>query len=282
MAAPTLEVAPLSGALGAELFGADLSKPLSNEVFDEVYQAFLDHLVIFFRGQDLTPQQHRDFAARFYKLEEHPFVQSLEGIPEIVEIVKEADEVANWGGPWHADMTFKPEPTVGAALYAREIPPYGGDTLFANMYLAYEALSEGMKDLLEGLRAVNYSGDPSEFYDDFKGMQGKASASESSLHPVVRTHPETGRKSLFVNSGFTRCFEGMTEAESRPLLTYLCDHAVKPEFTCRFRWAPGSLAVWDNRATQHHALEDDFEARRTGRGFRRVMHRATMAGQPVH
>ena len=274
-----LDVRPLAGALGAELFGVELSKPLSNAVFAEIYQAFLDHLVIFFRDQDLTPEQHRDFAARFFKLEEHPFVESLEGIPEIVEIVKEADEFKNWGGPWHADVTFKKRPSVGAVLYAREVPDYGGDTLFANMYLAYDALSEGMKALLEGLHAVHESGEVRRFYEDFKGMHGKAAAAESSVHPVVRTHPETGRKALFVNAGYTRRFKDMTEAESRPLLAYLFAHAVRPEFTCRYRWAQGSIGVWDNRVTLHAALDDDFAARRNGRGFRRVMHRATMAGE---
>ena len=279
MSNDALDVRPLSGALGAELFGAELSKPLSNEVFAEIYQALLDHLVIFFRDQDLTPEQHRDFAARFFKLEAHPFVQSLEGIPEIVEIVKEADEFKNWGGPWHADVTFKKQPSVGAVLYAREVPDYGGDTLFANMYLAYEALSEGMKAVLEGLHAVHESGEKGRFYEDFKGMHGKSAPMESSTHPVVRTHPETGKKALFVNAAYTRRFKDMTEEESRPLLEYLWAHAVMPEFTCRYRWAQGSLAVWDNRVSLHHAVDDDFDARRNGRGFRRVMHRATMAGE---
>lgn len=278
MAKATIEIAPLCGALGAELSGLDLSKPLSNEAFDEIYQAFLDHLMIVIRGQNLTPRQHRDFAARFYKLEEHPFVESLEGLPEIVEIVKEAQEYKNWGGPWHADVTFKKQPSVGAVLYAREVPDYGGDTLFANMYLAYDTLSEGMKALIDGLRAVHDSGEPALFSDDYKGMRGKAADAESSVHPVVRRHPETGRKALFVNKAYTRHFENMTVEESRPLLEYLWTHAARPEFTCRHRWTQGSIAVWDNRVTMHAALDDDFAARQKGRGYRRVMHRATMAG----
>lgn len=284
MTAPSIDITPVTGALGAEIAGVDLSKPLSNEVFSDIYQAFLDHLVIFFRDQNMTPEQHRDFAARFFKLEAHPFVQSLDGIPEIIEIIKEPDEHKNWGGPWHSDVTFKEEPSIGAVLYARDVPGYGGDTLFANMYLAYETLSDGLKAMIEGVNAVHESGEPSNYTNYYKSMRGKAEATaiESSVHPVVRTHPETGRKALFVNGGFTRRFENMTEEESRPLLEYLWTHASRPEFTCRQHWAQGSIAVWDNRVTMHHAVDDDFRALQNGQGFRRVMHRATMAGQPPH
>ena len=280
----TIDVSPVSGGLGAELSGVDLSKPLDNQTFSDIYQAFNDYLVIFFRDQVLTPEQHRDFAARFYTLESHPFVKSIDGIPEIIEIVKEPDEPRNWGGPWHADVTFLKEPSVGAVLYGKEVPEYGGDTLFANMQLAYETLSSGMQAALEGLRAVHDSGSPERFSgNEFKGMEAKSGGeSMASVHPVVRTHPDTGKKSLFVHAGYVTRFEDMTAEESRPLLDFLYDHCTRPEFTCRFRWRKNSVAVWDNRAVLHHANDDDFQARRTGRGFRRVLHRATMAGEAVH
>ena len=280
----TIDVKPVSGGLGAELSGVDLSKPLDNQTFSDIYQAFNEHLVVFFRDQFLSPEQHRDFAARFHSLESHPFVEGIDGIPEIIKIVKEPDEVRNWGGPWHADVTFQKEPSVGAVLYAREVPKYGGDTLFANTQLAYETLSSGMKSALENLRAVHESGAPEGFANEkFKGMMARSGAQyTANVHPVVRTHPDTGKKSLFVNAGFVRRFEDMTVEESRPLLQYLFDHLIRPEFTCRFRWRENSIAVWDNRTVLHHATDDDFQAKRTGKGFRRVLHRATLAGQAVH
>ncbi len=274
-----VQVRPVSGALGAEVLGVDLSQPLSDEAFAAIRQAFLEHLVIFFRDQAITPAQHRAFAARFFELDSHPFVQGLENIPQILEIVKQPDEFRNWGGTWHADVTFQPDPSVGAVLLAREVPDYGGDTLFANMYLAYETLSDGMKRLLEGLEAVHDSGEVGAFYANFKGMRATSGSRTQSVHPVVRTHPETGRKALFVNSVYTSHFKDMTVEESHPLLHYLCSHAVRAEFTCRFRWRPGSVAVWDNRVTQHSPIDDDFRARKGDAGFRRVMHRATFAGE---
>ena len=274
-----IKVTPLSPAIGAELHGIDLSKPFSDSIFDEIRQCLHEHLLIIFREQTLSPRKHRDFTARFFDLESHPFVESISGYPEIIAIVKEPNEHKNWGGPWHADVTFKEAPSIGAALYACEVPPCGGDTLFANMYLAYETLSDGLKRALQPLRAVHYSGDPGIFHTDFKGMRPKSARAENATHPVVRTHPISGRKSLFVNRMYTRHFEGMTEEESRPLLEMLCDHAQRPEFTCRLHWCNGTLALWDNRVTLHHAMDDDFNAMRTGQGFRRVMHRATLAGE---
>ncbi|MDH3672943.1 MAG: TauD/TfdA family dioxygenase [Gammaproteobacteria bacterium] len=275
----TIDVQPLSGALGAELLGVDLSAPLDNATFSDIHQAFHEYLVIFFRDQKLTPQQHCDFARRFGQIVPHPYVQSLEGYPEIIEIVKRPDEVNNWGETWHADMTFRDEPPNAAVLYAREVPASGGDTLFANMYLAYETLSEGMKQMLDGLEAVHESGRSGAFYDSYKGMKPKPAEALAATHPVVRTHRETGRKALFVNRAFTRCLKDMADEESRPILEYLYQHSTRPEFTCRFRWKKDSIAVWDNRVTMHNALNDDFSARRGANGFRRVMHRATIAGE---
>jgi len=277
-----LDVQPLAGALGAELFGVDLSQPLANSVFAAIHQAFHDHLVIFFRDQTLTSAQHRDFAQRFGKLTAHPFVDGLDGFPEIIEIVKEPTEKRNWGGPWHADVTFQKEPSNGSVLYAKEVPANGGDTLFANMYLAYETLSDGMRGTLDGLEAVHVSDVPDTYYGNHKSMREKDGGAEglgSTAHPVVRTHPETGRKGLFVNRGYTRHFKGMTQEESAPLLNYLFDHATRPEFTCRFHWQPNSIAIWDNRVVLHHPVDDDFSALRGETGYQRIMHRATLAGE---
>ncbi|MBN34331.1 MAG: taurine dioxygenase [Rhodospirillaceae bacterium] len=268
----------MAGSLGAEIAGVDLSKPLSNEEFSGIHQAWLDHLVIYFRNQDLTPEQHRNFALRFSKLEEHPYVEGLDGIPEIIAIVKEPEEYKNWGGPWHADVTFKEEPSIGAALYAREVPDFGGDTGFANMYLAYETLSDGMKAMIDRLEAIHDS-TGYDYYNTFRSMKGKAAVGDRSTHPVVITHPETGRKALFVNRSYTTHFKDMTVAESKPLIDFLCDHASRIEFTTRLHWEPGTLGVWDNRVTMHCAIDDDFAAKNGGTGFRRVMHRATFAGQ---
>lgn len=274
----SLEIRPLTGALGAEIVGVDLSGELSNQQFDSIHQAWLDYLVIYFRDQALTPQQHRDFAARFSPLEAHPYVESIDGVPEIIAIVKEPDEHKNWGGPWHADVTFKPEPSNGAALYAVEVPDYGGDTGFANLYLAYETLSDGMKEMLGALRAV-HSSHGMDYYESFKGMKAKAGIGDEATHPVVITHPQTGRKALFVNRIYTKRFENMTVEESRPLLEFLFSHSERPEFTCRMHWEKGTLGLWDNRVTMHCAIDDDFRARNGERGFRRVVHRATMAGE---
>lgn len=274
-----IEVRPLTGAIGAEIVGVDLSGEISNQQFDAIHQAWLDYLVIYFRNQNLTPQQHRDFAARFSALEAHPYVESIDEVPEIIAIVKEPDEHRNWGGPWHADVTFKPKPSNGAALYALEVPEFGGDTGFANLYLAYETLSDGLKGVLAGLRAV-HSSHGMDYYDGFKGMNAKAGIGDESTHPVVITHPQTGRKALYVNRTYTQRFENMTFEESRPLLEFLFAHSERSEFTCRMHWENGTLGLWDNRVTMHCAIDDDFEARNGKPGFRRVVHRATMAGEP--
>jgi taurine dioxygenase len=273
----TIDVKPISGALGAEINGVDLARPLDNEVFSEVHQAFLDHQVIFFRDQRLTPEQHLDFSRMFGELNRHAYVKGLEGFPEIMELRKEKEETENFGGLWHSDVTFLEKPALGSVLYGREIPECGGDTLFANMYLAYETLSPGMKNLLAGLTAMHsashFYGRRSGFYRDSGSMRVKHTeeAETEVEHPVVRTHPETGRKALYVNSAFTVRFAGMSEQESKPLLTYLYEHAARPEFTCRFRWRKDSMAFWDNRCTQHYALNDYH-------GHRRVMHRVTING----
>ena len=276
----SFRVEPVAGALGAQIHGVDLSRPLPDGTFEEIRNTLHEHLVIFFRDQNLTTDQHYAFARRFGDLIPHPYVQGVNGFPEIIEIVKEPEETRNWGGNWHADLTFREQPPAGAVLYGRELPPAGGDTMFANMYLAYETLSEGMRELLDGLHASHVSGQPERYSSQFRGMHERwGNDAQESVHPVVRTHPVTGRKALFVNGLFTHCFEDMTLEESEPVLTYLYEHSTRPEFTFRFRWSPGSVLIWDNRVVMHNALNDDFGAARNGAGFRRVLHRATLAGE---
>ena len=276
----SIRVEAVAGALGAQIHGVNLSEPISDETFGEVRKALHEHLVIFFRDQHLTTGQHYTFAKRFGEVIPHPYVQGLQGYPEIVEIVKEPEETRNWGGYWHAALTFMETPPGGAVLYGRELPPVGGDTMFANMYLAYETLSEGMREMLDDLGALHASGEPHLYSSEFRGMhERRGNSPVEHVHPVVRTHPVTGRKSLFVNRLFTRSFEDMSAEESGPVLGYLYDHATRPEFTFRFRWSPGSVLIWDNRVVLHNALNDDFSAARNGSGFRRVLHRATLEGE---
>ena len=265
----------ISGALGAEIRGVDLSLPLTDRDVAEIRAALLEHLVIFFRDQEITPAQQYRFASRFSEPEEYPMLNGLADFPEIVPVVKLAHERVNFGGLWHSDTSYLAAPPMGAILVARELPPAGGDTLFANMYLAYETLSNGMKRMLSGLRAVNSSAkaEVTATREDRLVTDAKSSADTElvAIHPVVRTHPETGRKLLYVNYGHTVRFEDMTEQESKPLLDYLFAHQTRPEFTCRFRWAPGSIAFWDNRAVQHNPVNDYH-------GYKRVMHRFSLRG----
>ena len=268
-----MEVRRIAGALGAEVLGVDLSRELALKDVARIRAVFLEHQVIFFRDQALTPAQFMAFARTLGTPVEYPFVKGIDGLPEVIEVKKLEHERHNFGGIWHSDTAYLAEPPMGSMLLAREVPPYGGDTLFASQYLAYEALSEGMRTLLEGLVAVNSSAkaDVSRTREDRVKEQGGTTATYEAEHPAVRTHPETGRKALYVNVAHTARFKGLTEAESAPLLNFLFQHQVKPEFTCRFQWRVGSLAFWDNRCTQHNPVNDYH-------GHRRVMHRITLAG----
>jgi taurine dioxygenase len=270
-----MRIVRIAGALGAEVHGVDLSRPLSEAAVAELRAAWLEHLVIFFRDQALTPAGFMAFAERFGEPVEYPLVKGIEGFPRIIEVKKLEHERAAFGAIWHTDTAYLERPPMGSMLLAREVPPYGGDTLFASQYAAYEALSDGMKRMLAGLRAVNSSAkaDASRTREDRVRSAGTDEARRELLaeHPVVRTHPETGRKALYVNLGHSVRFAGMTEEESAPLLEYLFRHQVRPEFTCRFSWRPGSLAFWDNRCAQHNPVNDYH-------GFRRVMLRITLAG----
>jgi taurine dioxygenase len=268
-----IEAQPVAGSLGAEIRGVNVAAALDDAVIAEIRQALLDHLVIFFRDQKLTPHEQLAFAKRFGEPMEYPQLKGLPECPMITPVVKLEHEHINFGGVWHSDTTYLTQPPMASMLYAVEIPPYGGDTLFANQYQAYETLSEGLRKTLDDLIGVNTStkADASKTREErlrTAGVEMKVLVGE---HPVVRTNPETGRRALFVNIGHTAHFKGWTEEESRPLLEYLFEHQVKPEFTCRFQWQPGSVAFWDNRCAQHNAVNDYA-------GFRRIMHRVTLAG----
>src|SRR5919106_2075413 len=242
-----LEVRPLASALGAEIFGIDLAAPLDDATVRAIRAALLEHVVIFFRDQELAPQQLLALAQRFGEVGEYPFIKGLPECPLVLPVIKEPHERSNFGGIWHSDTAYLERPALGTLLYALETPPVGGDTMFANMYLAYEALSEGMQRLLAGLRAVNVAGKPVTLKSrqEMHSKRGSAADPEatSAVHPVVRTHPETGRRALYVNFAHTLRFEDMTEEESAPLLSYLFAHQVKQEFTCRFRLRQLPVAV---------------------------------------
>jgi taurine dioxygenase len=268
-----MEIRRVAGALGAEIHGIDLSQPLAAGAAATIRAALLEHLVIFFRDQKLTPQQQLAFAQAFGEPVAYPQLKGLPECPFITPVVKLEHERMNFGGIWHSDTAYLERPPMGSMLYAIEIPPYGGDTLFANQYLAYETLSPGLKRTLDGLVGLNTStkAAASRTREDRLRAAGEELKVLVGEHPVVRTHPETGRKALYVNVGHTERFEDWSEDESRSLLEFLFAHQVRPELTCRFGWEPGSLAFWDNRCTQHNPVNDYH-------GHRRVMHRVTLAG----
>jgi taurine dioxygenase len=270
-----LEVHKIAGALGAEISGVDLTRDLDDATVAEIRRIWLDNCVVFFRNQDLPPARFLALAKRFGETIDYPFLKGLDGFPEIITVAKLEHEKINFGGVWHSDTSYLDVPPMGTMLIAREVPPVGGDTLFANQYLAYETLSDGMKRVLDGLVALNASAkaDVTRTREDRLKDGGKAQARKDfvSEHPAVRTHPETGRKALYVNIAHTVRFKDMTEEESAPILDFLFRHQVRPEFTCRFHWEPGSIAFWDNRCAQHNPVNDYH-------GYRRLMHRITLRG----
>jgi taurine dioxygenase len=270
----TIEVTPLAGGLGAGISGVDLAADLADDTVAEIRRAWLEHLVVFFREQVLGPEEFLTFARRLGEPVEYPFVKGIDGFPEIITVSKLPHETVNFGGIWHSDTVYLDRPPMATMLVAREVPPVGGDTMWANMYAAYEALSPGMQRLLEHLRAVNSSAlaDVSKTREDRIRDSGDGGDHEYlSEHPVVRTHPETGRKALYVNVAHTQRFVDMTEDESRGLLRYLFEHSIRPEFTCRFQWRVGSVALWDNRCAMHNPINDYH-------GHTRTMHRISLAG----
>ncbi len=271
----SLEIRPLTGACGAEIFGTDISRPLSKGTVKNIRQALLDHNVIFFRDQTLTPEQHQAFTRQFGEVVVNPIYAHVDGYPDIMPVVKEAHDQYNIGDTWHTDMSYMEEPPLGSILYGRDIPDYGGDTLFANMYLVYDTLPQVLKEMIEGRKAYHsdrYLTGRINERNTGRSTQLKAAAKENlALHPMVRTHDETGRKCLYVNFPFTWQIEGLSRDESLPLLRQLYEHASRPEFSCRFRWHKGSVAFWDNRCAMHYACNDY-------QGKRREMHRMTIAG----
>jgi taurine dioxygenase len=280
-----IEVRPVAGALGAEIAGVNLGR-LDDDTFKEIKAAWLEHLVIFFRDQNITPEQQIAFAKRFGDIHHHPFMKGMDEYPDILEIIKEEGDTKAFGEVWHTDQAFNPKPAKATILYAKETPSAGGDTLFTNLYLAYETLSEPMKALLADVKTWNVGDRKKLMHADKIGVtpDGRYAGNEKmsaklrdpgelqteAAHPLVRTHPETGRKALYL-SNHTQTLVGFKSGEAKPILDYLAEHAVEPEFTCRFRWQVGSMAIWDNRCTQHRALNDYH-------GKRRRMHRITIAG----
>ncbi|MEE2920479.1 MAG: TauD/TfdA family dioxygenase [Pseudomonadota bacterium] len=258
-----IRIEKLTPIIGAEITGVDLSKPLPDPVVEEIRQAFIDNLVIFFRDQDITPQQHIAFGKLFGKLHTHPAAPGVKGHPEVMIIAADENSVRANGEAWHTDVSCEPEPPLGSILYIKESPPAGGDTLFANMYAAYDALSPRMKAYLEGLTALH---DGEHVY---RGLYKNLNVQDKPVyphahHPVVRTHPVSGKKCLYVNYGFTTAIDDVPRAESDAILRYLVQHAAHPAFQCRFRWRAGSIAFWDNRCAQHHAIWDYWPHRRYG------------------
>ena len=275
-----IEVVPVSGGVGVEVHNVDIKSGIDAGTFDELRAAFVEHGLIFLRDQNITPDEHIAFAERWGEINIDRFFPRLDGYDQIATVTKEPDQTTNIGGGWHTDHSYDHVPAMGSILIARETPPVGDDTLFACMYTAYDTLSDGLKQTLEDMKAVHSSrhifGEQSSYRDTMKDrFSNPEDATQDAVHPVVISHPESGRKALYVNPGFTLHFDGWTAAESKPLLDYLYAHAVQLEHTTRFQWAPGSIAFWDNRCTWHYALNDYH-------GARREMHRITLEGKPLN
>ena len=269
----SLKITPSAGFVGAEIRGVDLAQPLSTTLVEQLSEALYQYGVIFFREQELQPADHVRLAEQFGEIEINRFFKPVENHPQIAEVRKAPDQKVNIGSHWHSDHSYDTAPAMGSILYGVELPPFGGDTIFASMYAAYDHLSDGLKATLENLKAWHTSSGFSApatkaFGDRFEGQDR---VTPDILQPIVIQHPATGRKALYVNETFTTGFENWTPEESKPLLDYLFRFAVQPAFCCRFSWQPGSLAFWDNRAVQHLAINDYH-------GYRRLMHRITLKG----
>jgi len=276
MPSSDFETLLLTSAAGAEITGLDLSVPLSGKIVDELREVWLQHGVLFFRDQNLEPKQLLHVAEYFGETMPYPLLKGLEGFPDITVVSKMEHEEVNFGGIWHSDTTYLKIPPMASLLYSMEVPEHGGDTLFANQILAFESLSEPMQHLLSGLKAINTAGNPAivstrseRIQDSGSGIQAEQFEAE---HPAVITHPETGKKALFVNRAHTQGFQELSEKEGKALLDFIFVHQVRTEFCCRFKWTPGTLAFWDNRSMQHYPLNDYH-------GHRRIMHRVTLRGE---
>ena len=261
----TMDVRPIAGALGAEIYGADLKERDDSPMWPELRQAFLEFHVVAIRGQDLSLDDMMRVGGKFGEPCYYPFAKGMDGYPFITQVVKEPEDKDVFGSDWHSDTMYLEKPPRATLLYAVQTPPRGGDTLYVNTAAAYDALSEGMKRMIDGLVGVssggqkNKKGGPRAVHLSRVSMAtqnvDKADAFEA-MHPVVRTHPDTGRKSLYLSSLHTIRFDGFTEEESKPLIDWLNNHCIEPEFSCRVRWEPGQLTVWDNRTTLHNAIND--------------------------
>lgn len=264
-AAASIRVKPLTPGIGAEILDVDLSHGVDDVLFAALHRAFLDYQVIFFRDQDLTTEQHRDLALRFGTPALSKKLKTYDGYEDVSLLENDGSKKAI-GALWHADNTDYECPPLGSLLYAEIVPPVGGDTMWASMYAAYDALSASMKAYLEGLSALHDNSLVRKLYAADQSLRSEGIVVEKAVrHPVVRTHPETGRKLIFVNSGYTQAIAGVSDIESRSILQALFEHIAKPEFQVRFRWERGSMAIWDNRCTQHYALDDYVELRRMRR-----------------
>ena len=278
MTSSTLSIRRTSTAVGAEIQGVDLTA-LSGDEFKTIRSALADYGVIFFRNQQLSPEDHIAFAERWGEININRFFTPVEGYPQIAEVLKEPDQTVNIGGGWHTDHSYDTDPAMGSILYAHEVPATGGDTLFASMSAAFDALSGDFQKMLEGLTALHssrhvFGAERQAEIGYAKRMRNADQATQDVEHPVVIRHPESGKKCLYVNPGFTRHIIGWSAEESANLLEFLYNHAMHPQFATRFNWQVGSVAMWDNRATWHNAINDYH-------GMRRHMHRITVAGVPL-
>lgn len=277
-----INIVPSGGGVGAFIEGIDLGQDLSDNIVGTLRSALGEHGVLFFRDQDISPEDHIAFAEKFAPININRFFAHVEGHPKIAQVLKEPDQKKNIGGGWHTDHTYDIEPAMGSILVARQTPPHGGDTMYASTCRAYETLSDGFKSILKGLKGLHSSrhvfGPQARYMqkgEDTAGRLGNnEAANQDAVHPLIIRHPISGRESIYVNPGFTIGIDGWTDAEAEPFLKILYDHIAKPEHTYRFQWAPGSVAFWDNRASWHYAVNDYH-------GARRLMHRITVEGQAL-
>jgi taurine dioxygenase len=281
VSATSLRVTPYSPAVGAVIEGIDVATAFPEADMNTMRDALKAHGVIFIPGQKLSPAQHIEFAKRWGDIDINRFLTTVPGHPEIAEVRKEPAQKTNIGGGWHTDHSYDLVPAMGSILLARETPPSGGDTMFANMGAAFDALSSGLKDTLRALRAVHSArhvfgrdGGYDKSGETADRISNRDAQMDDVAHPVIIKHPDSGREVLYVNPAFTLRFEGWSVSESEPLLKFLYQHASRPEFNCRFQWSEGTIAFWDNRATWHYAINDYH-------GTRRLMHRITVQGTPI-
>ena len=271
-----MEIKLLSGALGAEITGIDL-KDVSKENFKQINDLLLEHKVIFFRNQKITEQEHMALAEKFGPIETHAYVKGLDNYPEIVRIIKAEDEKNQWGENWHSDVSYNVKPTKAVILRSIKIPPVGGDTMFSNMELAWDTLDQNIKEKIKNKNAIHSSLGGTFFTKNYEAMESNGNQKEyTNEHPVVRTHPETGKKILFVNWTYTKKIIGLEKKVSDEILEKIFEHQGRLDLTCRFRWTENAIAIWDNRSVQHYAISDFFPGR--GLGYERIMDRIAIEG----